>query len=238
MKRYVLADPHGGYKALLQVLERSGFNREEDELIVLGDICDGWPETRQCIDELLKIKNLNYIIGNHDKWTLDWFVMGLKPDLWVSQGGYNTMRSYDYNRAEVPESHIEFLKNASWYIETDGCLFVHGGIEPYTPMNKQDIKTIMWDRKLIQDAYYTQKIADGKKLVAPNLTGYREVFVGHTTTLLFQQIEPVKYCEIWDLDTGGGWHGKLTIMDRDTHEYWQSDYVQDLYPGSHGRNDY
>ena len=42
-------------------------------------------------------------------------------------------------------------------------------------------------------------------------------------------------CNVWDLDTGGGWGGKLTIMDIDSHEYWQSDLVPDLYPHIQGR---
>lgn len=40
---------------------------------------------------------------------------------------------------------------------------------------------------------------------------------------------------IMDLHTGFGWNGKLTIMDIDTHEYWQSDNVQKLYPNEPGR---
>ena len=32
------------------------------------------------------------------------------------------------------------------------------------------------------------------------------------------------------MDTGAGWNGKLTIMDVDTEEYWQSDLVESLYP--------
>jgi len=37
---------------------------------------------------------------------------------------------------------------------------------------------------------------------------------------------------VWDLDTGAGWSGKLTIMmDIDTKEYWQSELSKDLYGG-------
>ncbi len=34
---------------------------------------------------------------------------------------------------------------------------------------------------------------------------------------------------IWNLDTGAGWEGKLTVMNVDTKEYYQSDPVEDLY---------
>jgi len=68
MKKFVVGDIHGNYKALLQVLERSGFNKEEDMLISLGDIADGWSQVSECVTELLKIKNLIVIRGNHVLW--------------------------------------------------------------------------------------------------------------------------------------------------------------------------
>lgn len=34
---------------------------------------------------------------------------------------------------------------------------------------------------------------------------------------------------IRNLDTGAGSSGKLTIMNIDTHDYWQSDQVNEIY---------
>ena len=66
-RTFVLGDLHGNIKALKQVLKTSSFKYNKDELIVLGDVCDGWAYVNECIDELLKIKNLKFIMGNHDK---------------------------------------------------------------------------------------------------------------------------------------------------------------------------
>ena len=52
MRTFAIGDIHGAYKALVQCFERSGFDYENDRLIVLGDVCDGYPEVKQCIDEL------------------------------------------------------------------------------------------------------------------------------------------------------------------------------------------
>lgn len=41
MRKFVIGDIHGGYKALIEVLVASSFNKEEDQLIVLGDVADG-----------------------------------------------------------------------------------------------------------------------------------------------------------------------------------------------------
>ena len=39
----------------------------------MGDVCDGYPDVKQCIDELLKVKRCDLIIGNHDMWVFDYF---------------------------------------------------------------------------------------------------------------------------------------------------------------------
>ena len=106
-KTFVIGDIHGSYRALLQCLEKSQFNYLEDHLICLGDVADGWPETRESIDELLKIKNLKYILGNHDFWTLNWMETGYPEQGWIDQGGIATINSYT---KDIPENHIAFLR--------------------------------------------------------------------------------------------------------------------------------
>ena len=82
MKRFVLGDIHGAYKALDQVLDRSSFNSDEDLLIFLGDVADGWPETSKCIDRLLTIQNRVCLWGNHDVWLWNWIHTGECDELW------------------------------------------------------------------------------------------------------------------------------------------------------------
>jgi len=49
-------------------------------------------------------------------------------------------------------------------------------------------------------------------------------------------ITPMKADIITNLDTGAGYKGRLTLMNVDTHEYFQSDSVEKLYIGEKGRN--
>ena len=66
---------------------------------------------------------------------------------------------------------------------------------------------------------------------------FKEVFIGHTTTSWFyKDLEPVNVSNVWNLDQGAGYEGKLTIMNVDTKEYWQSDFVNTLYPHFPGRS--
>ncbi len=227
MKTFVVGDIHGAYKALLQCFERSKFDYQKDRLIALGDVCDGYPEVKQCIDELLKIKHCDYIVGNHDLWALDWATKGIKLKDWLTQGGLNTIASYEGKA--MPQTHIDLLKNAHLWIEFKNKLFVHGGFDPKKPLTKQAVQTLVWDRDLISDAW--KKYLRGEDY---QYTDFTEIYLGHTTTELFHSIKPLKLCNIWALDTGAGWSGKLTIMDVDTHEYWQSDLSPELY-GIKGR---
>ena len=230
MKRFVIGDIHGGHKALLQCLERSKFDRQADFLISLGDICDGWPEVNKVIEELLSIKNIKMILGNHDAWFLRWVKDGWEGDIWTSQGGLATLESYQWDRGKIPESHVNFLRKADFFIELDSQLFVHGGINPDIDMTKHDPDFLMWDRDLLDKA-----VRMSKKNPSHRYGRWKDIFVGHTTTECYKTLMPIHACNVWAMDTGGGWSGKLAIMDIDSYQYWQSDFVSDLYPHIPGR---
>ena len=229
MKIFVIGDIHGAYKALLQCLQRSSFDYDKDRLIALGDVCDGWSEVQECIDELLKIKHCDYIIGNHDLWTLDWALTGRKERAWLNQGGRNTIMSYEGR--PIPKAHIKFFKDAHFWLEVENKLFVHGGFDPDKPIHDQDKEALVWDRLLINEAWDKHSLGSNRKYGR-----YDGIFVGHTPTSRFGSKVPVHCCNLWDLDTGAGWSGCLTIMDIHTKQFWQSDPTPELYPDSLGRN--
>ena len=224
MRTFVIGDIHGAYKALAQCLQRSGFDDGKDRLIVLGDVCDGYPEVRRCIDELLNIQRCDYVIGNHDLWALEWAVQGIREKAWVDQGGRSTIASY--GKEGMPPAHVDFLKNARPWIESDGKLFVHGGFDPRRPIREQPLEFIVWDRELIRGAW--ESAARGKDR---RYGGFDEIYLGHTPTHMFGSSEPLHVGNIWDMDTGAGWWGKLSIMDIATKQCWQSDITPSLYPG-------
>jgi serine/threonine protein phosphatase 1 len=220
-----MGDVHGAYNALKQCMERAAFDYENDLLVNLGDVCDGWPQTRECIDELLKVKNLIYIFGNHDYWALDWMIEGKSEEIWLTQGGEATVRSYDMG---IPEKHIQFLQEARAYYILEKKLFVHAGINPLLPLEKQGMDIFLWDRNLAKTAldFYQMKMPI-------KLTGFDEVYLGHTP-IPFEK--PIRSGDVWLMDTGAGWSGRLSMMDIDTYEIFSSDVVPTLYPGIKGRS--
>ena len=231
-KRWVMADLHGNYKALLQCLERSKFDKEKDVLIIIGDVVDGYNEVKQCIDKLLELNTI-FVRGNHDQWVIDFITTGRFNYMWLEQGGYATLASYGMdvhdNSVEIPKSHFDFLTKSLVYYSSNGQLFVHGGIEPQCKVENMSEDYIMWDRSLFQNAI--KKRFDKSDNNYKFVKRYDEVFIGHTTTQSWGSIEPLKACNVWNLDTGAGWSGKLTIMDIDSKEFYQSDLAKELYPG-------
>jgi serine/threonine protein phosphatase 1 len=240
MKTFVIGDIHGANRALVQVLEKCGFDYDNDLLISLGDIADGWSETSECVDTLLKIKNRIDIRGNHDVWVYDWLKWGKTPTIWVTQGGQATLDSYMKSQRFVDEDHKQFWENQiDWHVDDKNRLFVHAGWDPYTkdpfkamirPQHVQAgsiAKGCHWNRDLTNLLQATPRDSTKQKFTEM----FAEVYVGHTAT----RGEVFNYNNFWNMDTGAGWHGVLSIMDIDTKEIWQSDLVKDLYPEEKGR---
>jgi serine/threonine protein phosphatase 1 len=221
---FVIGDIHGAHTALKQCLKRANFDYENDTLISLGDVCDGWPETRECIDELLAIKNLIYILGNHDLWTLEWMKTGQADSLWIQQGGKATVDSYQKG---IPQPHLHFLEKAHLYFINDNKLFVHAGIIPTQSIKQQNEDTFLWDRTLAHTVldFYNRGIYE-------KMTVYDEVYLGHTPVSL---LKPINACDVWLMDTGAGWSGVLSMMEINSKETFISDPTPDLYPGIQGR---
>ncbi len=263
-RTFVIGDIHGAHKALVQCLERCKFDNETDTLISLGDIADGWTEVYECVDELLKIKNLIAIRGNHDEWFLQWIEACMHPVYW-NQGGIGTLKSYGFNclgkewdkfkihwngtriisnliNTDLPESHINFFKHQiNYFVDDENRMFVHGGFDRHYPIQSQEPFIFYWDRDLWNSALgYEHMIGDdevlGKKRNRFKMKDeFTEVFIGHTTTMSWGKDTPMKAANIWNIDTGAGFKGRLTIMNVDTKEFFQSDLVQNLYPNEKGR---
>ena len=257
MKTFVIGDIHGGYKALVQCLARSNFNKEEDTLISLGDIADGWSEVPECIEELLTIKNLIAIEGNHDNWARQWLKFGIANHMWLNQGGQATFDAYTIYHPDLMIKHEKefFEKQINYYIDDKNRGFVHGGFTSSKGLGHEPhVSNYIWDRDLWTLAVLSQdRIHEGGNDQSRRFEKHSEIYLGHTTTGMWDVkphypeyndpnqakngriTVPMNRCNIWNLDTGGGFGGKVTIIDIDTKEYFQSDFVKDLYPDEKGR---
>ena len=253
-------DIHGSYKGLKQALERSNFDYENDILIQLGDVADGWPEVPECVEELLKIDNLVSIRGNHDEWTREWFMRGAAPNHWTQQGGQATIDAYIRTGLLMDDRHRDFFKNqVNFCVDNDNRVFVHGGFRSRKGIGHEEYQAdYFWDRDLwnlamLSDKHYITGTLEDNGLHGTRFMRHKEIYIGHTSTGFWKAkghfreasdpnqvlnghiTVPMNRCNVWNMDTGGGFEGKVTIMDIDTKEYWQSDLCKDLYPNHKGR---
>lgn len=258
MRILVIGDIHGGLKALIQVLERSKFDSEKDQLIFLGDYVDGWSESAELIQYLINLEiacviKPIFIRGNHDKWCEDWLTLGARPLIWTQQGGEATLQSYIKTGYLASEEHRTFFaKLHNYYIDDKNRGFVHGGFKSRKGLGHEVYQAdYYWDRDLWQLALLQHnRIHETELDYVRRFEKHSELYIGHTSTInwevkphypeyQYQQngdiLVPMNRCNVWNLDTGGGFGGKLTIMDIDTKEFWQSDLLKDLYPYEHGR---
>lgn len=240
-RRLVIGDIHGGLKALQQVLQRGAITTE-DQLVFLGDYVDGWSESAEVITFLLKMNETHdciFIKGNHDLWCEEWLRTGEPNDTWLMHGGQETVRSYETVDAAGRLEHLNFLVTMPYYfIDESNRLFIHAGFTSmHGPQNEFHRSNFSWDRTLWEMALtIDERIKQDSLLFPKRLKLFNEIYIGHTPTLYYDVSIPMQGCNVWNVDTGAAFYGKLTIMDIASKEYWQSDPVQELYPGEVGRN--
>ncbi|MBY8963249.1 serine/threonine protein phosphatase [Flavobacterium sp. D11R37] len=237
----VIGDVHGAYRALQQVLERAEVTKN-DELIFLGDYVDGWGESPQVIDYLIKLKSeyrCIFMRGNHDDLLLEWLKTGEYTEQWFTHGGQLTTEKYKDLSKDRLELHILFLESLEdYYLDGHNRLFVHAG---FTNLNgvKHEYFTRMfyWERTLWETALALDDRLDHNHPQYPKrFTLYHEIFIGHTPVTRIGETTPQLKANIWNVDTGAAFKGPLTVMDADTKEFWQSEPVYKLYPEENGRN--
>lgn len=226
-KQRILAigDIHGNLIGLRQVLDRARFNVANDLIIFLGDYVDGHPMSAEVVQEILSIPEENRIclLGNHDYWCRDFLVSGKREWMWTTQGGQATIESYIKNPEYMTGTeHREFFENLLPYYELEHegqrYAFVHGGWLSEQGLGHDREEVYMWDRSLYSNMLTNGAISNAR------MEKYDAVFVGHTTTeSTHLDLKPVTLGKLTNLDQGGGWTGKITIMDVVTRDYWQSD---------------
>lgn len=243
-----MGDLHGNYRALMQVLQRSKFDYENDLLISLGDIADGYSQTPECIEELMKIKNFVWCLGNHDEWVQRWFsgrmdMLGVNKDgeyyndlvnrdahLWLSQGGQSTYAAYVRSPKLITKHRHFWIHKPLPYTIYKNICYVHAGFDPnrhidsYLGMNTN---VLWWDRELWDKAIKGRRIEF--------VDGFERVFIGHTAVTYWDYTAPQERGKITNMDTGAGWRGYLSLMNVDTKEVFQSDSAKLLYPNEKAR---
>lgn len=239
MRRLVIGDLHANLKGLKQCLKRAKVTKH-DHLIFLGDLFDGRGDAKDLtlylLNYLLKkdwVVPPTFIIGNHDIWLKRYLTTGLVTSLWDMEDGRTTRASIDQLDSSDKVRLLELLNNMLPYTVLEGNAFVHGGYTHDSLGLEWNDSNYSWDRSLWNKSLMWEAVGprEGQPLPTRNRS-YREIFIGHSSVSRVGSSVPVKAANVWNLDTGSGKYGYLTIMDVDTKEFWQSDQVTKLYGNS------
>ncbi|MBN2688630.1 MAG: serine/threonine protein phosphatase [Deltaproteobacteria bacterium] len=199
---FVIGDIHGCLDKLETLMNRLDIDNDSDTVVFIGDYIDRGPDSKGVVDFILdlktKVRHVVCLLGNHEQIFLNYYRHGADADLFYLNGGGATMESYGMietsggKKINVPENHLEFFDSLVPYYETDDYVFVHAGIRPGIPMNRQSIEDLTWIRyEFIRYAYDFGKI----------------VIFGHTP-----MAEPmIEYNKI-GIDTGAAYGGELTCV--------------------------
>jgi serine/threonine protein phosphatase 1 len=208
-----------------------------DKFIFLGDYVDGWPYAVETLKYLIEFKrnwNCIFLMGNHDShWGLKGYLQSSTPGMaWLQNGGRPTLIAIDDEIIDNPsfaDELLEFLGECKYsYLDDENRLFVHGGIRTTNPADTMP-HDMMWDRGLWLNSLYHHDHPDQYEKKQEILDAYKEIYIGHTTVWKHSS-KPLTIDNLTNMDTGAGWHGKLSAMDIDTKEVWQSRVVKRIYP--------
>ncbi len=241
MRIIAVGDIHGGLKGLRQLLKRIEVN-EDDRVIFLGDYVDGWSESAQVIQYLMEFSKSHqcvFIKGNHDVWCENWLRSDEPETIWLNHGGKGTIKSYFNFTEEEKSAHLEFFEAMKLYhLDDKNRLFIHAGFTSMHGVEKETFESAFYfDRTLWEMALTMDKhIEKNSDLYPKRFVHYDEIYIGHTPTLNFNSNEPMNAINIWNVDTGAAFFGKLSAIHIDSKKVFQSETLMELYPNEKGRN--
>lgn len=173
---YAVGDVHGRHDLLRQLIRLILCDSlelgcaERPALILLGDLIDRGPATREVIELVLQVRDagvfeLRSLKGNHEDALLAFLSDAEMGRAWARHGGADTLRSYgvsapaedaslrqwDRTRAAflqaLPPSHLNFLRNLELVVSAGSYTFVHAGLRPGVALGRQSAQDLMWIRE-------------------------------------------------------------------------------------------
>ncbi|MBM3646079.1 MAG: serine/threonine protein phosphatase [Alphaproteobacteria bacterium] len=173
-RAYVIGDIHGRadlLAELLAVIKADAMLRPgpgKNVIVYLGDFVDRGPQSREVIDLILSDPLPDFaevrLLGNHDETLLRFLGDPQIGPTWSSYGGDATLLSYGVrakprlrglDRYEdmrrqllelMPPEHVEFLQTLVLSCTAGDYLFVHAGVRPGVPIDRQAPADLLWIR--------------------------------------------------------------------------------------------
>ena len=95
MNIYILSDIHGHYETFRKMLEKIRFS-DNDFMYVLGDVIDRGPDGIQLIQDIMRRKNMELFLGNHELMMLNAIEYIRKRDKGIARNEHNDLKLDPY----------------------------------------------------------------------------------------------------------------------------------------------
>ena len=202
-----IGDIHGchvAFQALLALVAPTA----EDTLIFLGDVVDRGPDTKACIDEILRLQDeclVISIMGNHEEMMRGSIQKSFMIEMWLQFGGDAVLESYGGGGIDkIPATHLKWLSHLRQFYETPTEIFVHAKLEPTMTLANQNGDYLRW-----------KKLGGSER---PHVSGKR-VICGHTPQ---KDGYPLSFDGWVCIDTDCCRMKWLTCLDVTTDHVWQT----------------
>lgn len=200
-KLYAIGDIHGCFQNLKSLMDQIPFQPDSDTIVFLGDYIDRGPDSFNVVSYLIDLKNNSknaiFLKGNHEDM-LDGFISGNNRNLFLANGGEQTLRSYLKvqnfpSSFPIPAEHLDFFRSLLPYYETEDFIFVHAGLKQGVDLKDQKPRDLFWIRKQFINSDYDF----GKRIVFGH-TPFPEPYISHNKI---------------GIDTGAVYGNKLTCVE-------------------------
>jgi serine/threonine protein phosphatase 1 len=179
MRVYAIGDIHGRLDLLDELHGLILADSERSQPIVkavvyLGDYVDRGLQSKEVVDRLLEgpLPGFRpyYLKGNHEQALLDFLEDVSVGPAWRNFGGCETMHSYgvamagtlatrhEFEAAQadfaarLPASHLAFFRALKLSVTLGDYHFVHAGVRPGVPLERQVPEDLLWIRDVFLDS--------------------------------------------------------------------------------------
>lgn len=127
MRTIIIGDVHGCFKEFAELLEKCEIG-SEDRLILLGDLMNRGPKSREVFEKVCEMKasmgdRFCLVRGNHEEILLD-AVLDQNESLWKSNGGMKTKSSFGPEKQKLIECADWIKVNMPYYQEFESALLL------------------------------------------------------------------------------------------------------------------
>ena len=165
--------------------------------IFLGDYIDRGPDSRGVVELIMAMQDADpdgviALAGNHEDF-LHRLDRPADVAVWLANGGSATLASYgEASVTGLPQDHLTWLRDLPTHFDDGKRFFVHAGIRPGVPLDRQSREDMLW----IRQPFLNSDLDHGRLIIQ-----------GHTPT---ESRQPdIRHNRV-NIDTGCVYGGPLT----------------------------